>query len=57
MKPKKVTEKLVLNKETVINLNEVELNSVKGGTSRTIQGCAPCFTYPYGFTECFNCED
>lgn len=49
-------DKLFLNKKTVTNLNKLELNSIKGGTSATYQFC-PCFTYPYRWTECFNCED
>jgi hypothetical protein len=57
MKPKKANNKLFLQKETVSNLNEVELNNVLGGSSKSVNGCAPCFSYPFAFTECFVCED
>lgn len=57
MKTKQATAKLSLKKKTITNLNQKELNGIKGGTSRSVEGCPPCFTYPLQWTQCFNCQD
>jgi len=41
MKPKKIEKKLTLNKKTISNLRNREMNDVHGG-SGTQPGCSPC---------------
>jgi natural product precursor len=50
MKPKKVTKKLVLNKESITNLDREELNNARGGTIETIRCTAYsiCIFIPCG---------
>lgn len=42
MKPKKFNEKLVLRKETVVNLDGNEMEEVQGGST---ESCMCAFTY------------
>lgn len=44
MKNKKLNKKLVLKKETIIDLDTTRLNDVKGGTSPTIP--PTCMAWP-----------
>jgi hypothetical protein len=39
MKTKTFKKKLTLNKKTVVNLNNSELNDVKGGCATEVQSC------------------
>jgi len=47
MKTKKFTKKMVLNKETVVNISSANMNHVKGGSQ------LPCLT-EFPFTYCQN---
>ncbi len=39
MKKAKFSKKLVLNKETISNLNNEDMNNIKGGTAVTFLDC------------------
>jgi hypothetical protein len=55
MKTKKSTKKLILNKSTIINLHNQELQDVKGGTKLTITNCLTCTACPSGYdTGCIS---
>ena len=44
MKAKKATKKLVINKETISNLNKGEMGDAKGGTAYTQDPCDTIMT-------------
>lgn len=44
MKAKKVTKKLVLNKETLSNLDDLQMKDVKGGWNIHVPTHDPCTT-------------
>jgi natural product precursor len=44
MSPKQFSRKLILNKKTIANLNNGEMNNVKGGTVPT-SGITKCTVY------------
>lgn len=59
MKSKAVNKKLAINKKTVANLNNNDLNQVNGGRSNQIcvelsdeSYCLTACTCPYSATEC-----
>jgi len=39
MKAKKLEKKLTLNKATIVNLNNDQMDSARGGTAPTIEPC------------------
>ncbi len=50
MKIKKIGKKLAINKETVINLDNAELNNAVGGRTKYCSirvSCPPCITDEY----------
>ncbi|MCP5053203.1 MAG: hypothetical protein GY940_38920 [bacterium] len=49
MKTKTPDKKLILNKNTVTDLNEIELQTAKGGSSKF---GPPCHSLPW--TQCFT---
>jgi len=49
MKTKKTINKLGLNKETVANLENHEMNAVQGGTNLT---AASCYAHPFSKCIC-----
>lgn len=49
MKKKNLNQKLQLNKETIANLNNNEMNNVKGGTITQVETCG-------WKTECRTCN-
>lgn len=53
MKAKKINKKLFLNKVTVTNLNNIELNSVQGGDSNGTDTSCECTTS----AESYCCTD
>jgi hypothetical protein len=56
MKAKNFEKKLVLNKKTISHLDNLELDSVRGGWTRNTcyYTCEPCDTE---FETCFTCPD
>lgn len=53
MKKIKIEKRLSLSKETIANLNNNQLNSVKGGgTADCAPNTAPCTTETYPNTNC-----
>lgn len=57
MKTKKTIKKLVLNKNTISDLNRLEQNNVKGGVStcETCETCETCVTCETCQTVCWFC--
>ncbi len=51
MKSTKLKKKLALNKKTVVNLRDVELNQVKGGLPWTDWGVFTCKTRAQDCTD------
>ena len=57
MKTKKLTKKLVLNKETVTNLNNREMGVLQGGAKTDITCMTICDTdFSCADTNCLNCR-
>ncbi|MDQ1352210.1 MAG: hypothetical protein QG657_2516 [Acidobacteriota bacterium] len=55
MKTKKATKKLVINKETISNLNKGEMGEAKGGTEYTQDPCDTFITCKRFCCETFLC--
>ena len=53
MKPKKLSKKLIVQKETIANLEERQLDVVKGGTGLNTLGCD---TTRDPYVMCFQCD-
>jgi len=58
MKTKKFTKKLTLNKNTIADLSNEQLNQVKGGCASK-PGETSCHTWTHTvlYTNCINCID